>query len=139
MSLLKVIPAPLKTHRAAQAVREYALPPLLALVTTVILRCSSLRHTLSNCNFRTDTSVLIATRSHLLPLSPAGTSQFDSMDLSIPVNLTQQHSSGPETNDWEAWGEESIIELCEVQLKFDGVQMSRYTGGLSARILSQIL
>lgn len=77
-----------------------------------------------------ESSILIAMRSHRFPSATTKPSSFDAMDLSIPLDLSQQTTSAAElypTIEWESWGEESIVELCEVQLSFDGVSMSAFT------------
>ena len=75
-----------------------------------------------------ESSVLIAMRSHLLPSQTAKSAPFNPMDLSLPLGMPQHMSSGTTPSiDWIPWGEESIIELCEVQLNFDGMNMSTYT------------
>lgn len=76
----------------------------------------------------TETSILIAMRSHLYPshgASPRPPSSFNPMDLGIPLDLSQP--SPPESDpsaEWESWGPEATIELCEVYLGFDGACIS---------------
>ena len=50
------------------------------------------------------------------------------MDLGFPLNMPSHldtvSSEASSSKDWELWGEEPSIELCEVQIHFDGVLMS---------------
>lgn len=44
------------------------------------------------------------------------------MDLSMPIDISEHILSSPESippAEWESWGEEPTIELCEVQLALD--------------------
>jgi hypothetical protein len=41
------------------------------------------------------------------------------MNLSLPLNLEMPSSEPELAIDWETWGEDSVIELCEVRLEFD--------------------
>ncbi|KAK7467224.1 hypothetical protein VKT23_004282 [Stygiomarasmius scandens] len=70
-----------------------------------------------------DSSLVVATRSQTFPLQvlPSNHSQFSSMDLSMPLEPEVQ--SDPLLDIREECIEESGIELCEVQLKFDGAVM----------------
>ncbi|KAJ7095311.1 hypothetical protein B0H15DRAFT_967571, partial [Mycena belliarum] len=63
-------------------------------------------------------SILIATRSRVLP-SPFRDSSLSSMNLALPLNLEMPSSEPELAIEWENWGEESSIELCEVRLDFD--------------------
>lgn len=42
------------------------------------------------------------------------------MDLGIPLDLSHSHPESVSSAEWESWGEEATIELCEVHLGFDG-------------------
>lgn len=71
-----------------------------------------------------ETSIIIATYSRRSPAPlkttvPAVT-PFNSMDLSVSVDMLQHQSQGPNPSDWETSGEERFIELSEVQILFDG-------------------
>ena len=71
-----------------------------------------------------ETSIIIATYSRRLPAPlkttvPAVTT-FNSMDLSVSVDMLQHQTQGPNPSDWETSGEERSIELSEVQILFDG-------------------
>lgn len=70
-----------------------------------------------------ESSVLIATRSCLLPSPMPNSPDFDATGLSLPVELTAQDIDMLST-EWESIGEESFINICELQLKFDGTQLS---------------
>jgi hypothetical protein len=63
-------------------------------------------------------------RSHLYP-SPNALSSFNTMDLGLSLEMSQPSSPEPTPSvEWELWGEETTIELCEVQLGFDGASIS---------------
>ncbi|THU88421.1 hypothetical protein K435DRAFT_842205 [Dendrothele bispora CBS 962.96] len=70
-----------------------------------------------------DSSFIIAMRSQVFPsnTSPPNHNQFSSMDLSMPMETEVQ--SDPLLDMKEDCTEESSIELCEIQLKLDGVTM----------------
>ncbi|CAL1704650.1 unnamed protein product [Somion occarium] len=66
-----------------------------------------------------DPSILIAMRSHLLP--PDDPSSDHPLDMVLPLDLDQplpaaHTTSTAQSNLWEIWGEEAMIELCEVTL-----------------------
>ena len=43
------------------------------------------------------------------------------MDLGLSLDISQSSSSeSAPPAEWESWGEEATIELCEVYLGFDG-------------------
>lgn len=69
-------------------------------------------------SFAAESSILVAMRSQLYP-TPDQEPQFDTMDLNLSLDMPQPPLPQSQT-EWEAWGEESTIELCEVQLGFDG-------------------
>jgi len=69
-----------------------------------------------------ETSIIIATYSRRLPAplkakAPAVT-PFNSMELSVSVDMLQHHVQGSNPSDWETSGEERSIELSEVQILF---------------------
>ncbi|KAG7092557.1 hypothetical protein E1B28_008906 [Marasmius oreades] len=72
-----------------------------------------------------DPSIIVATRSQKCPL-PLPTPQFNHMDLGL---TGEPDESGAEALDsvLEDYEEHATIELCEVQLKFDGLAMSLST------------
>ena len=59
---------------------------------------------------------MIATRLRYLPT-------HDPLTLDVPMDLSQPTASGSDikVSDWEMWGEEGMIHLCELRLEFDGV------------------
>ena len=68
-----------------------------------------------------ESSILVAMRSHLYPSSNAVPSSFNTMDLGLSLDMSQPSAPEPVSSvEWESWGEETTIELCEVQLGFDG-------------------
>lgn len=72
-----------------------------------------------------ETSILVAMRSHLHPTPSAKLTSFNPMDLSLSLDVTQTFNSDPApSTDWEPWGEETTIELCEIQMGFDGATIS---------------
>jgi len=77
-----------------------------------------------------ETSIIIATYSRRLPAPLKTTTPvvtpFNSMDLSVSVDMLQHRVQGPNPSDWETSGEERSIELSEVQILFDGSIMGLY-------------
>jgi hypothetical protein len=72
-----------------------------------------------------ESSILIAMRSRLYPSSNATPPSFNTMDLGLSLDISQPSAPDPVPSvEWEAWGEEATIELCEVQLGFDGSSIS---------------
>ncbi|KAJ7774920.1 hypothetical protein B0H16DRAFT_1362208 [Mycena metata] len=70
-----------------------------------------------------ESAIMVATRSRVLP-SPGKDSSLTSMDLTLPLNLEIPSSEPDLVIEWDTWGEESSIELCEVRLDFDGMVLS---------------
>ncbi|KAJ7235441.1 hypothetical protein B0H12DRAFT_1027447 [Mycena haematopus] len=67
-------------------------------------------------------SIMIATRSRVLP-SCSRNGSLNSMNLTLPLSLDMP-SLEPEFGiEWETWGEDSCIELCEVRLDWEGMGM----------------
>ena len=66
---------------------------------------------------------MIATRLRYLPT-------HDPLTLDIPMDLSQPTASGSDikVSDWEMWGEEGMIHLCELRLEFDGVFLCKSIG-----------
>ena len=52
---------------------------------------------------------------------------FSDPNLSLPTEITAQPLSDIDmmSMEWENIGEESYINICELQLKFDGAQLSK--------------
>ncbi|RDB21136.1 hypothetical protein Hypma_011673 [Hypsizygus marmoreus] len=73
-----------------------------------------------------DTSILIATRSYILPPPMTNASQFDATHPTLPGEMPPDLLLEDESMGWECCGEELNINLCEVQLRFNGLQMSLY-------------
>lgn len=69
-----------------------------------------------------ESSVLIAMHSHCIPSPSALSSHVEAMGHDVQAESTQ-HPNEDLCNDWETWGEESPIELCEVQIEFNGTTM----------------
>ncbi|TBU35719.1 hypothetical protein BD311DRAFT_783359 [Dichomitus squalens] len=64
-------------------------------------------------------TILIAMRSALLPSQTSTQAFQSSMDLGLPVDLGQpQPSEAPFVQEWELWGEEPTISLCEVRIEY---------------------
>lgn len=57
------------------------------------------------------------------------------MELGLSADLTQQTPTETNSIEWETWGEESTVELCEVQLTFDGLHMSEHAEGVSSTLM----
>lgn len=73
-----------------------------------------------------ETSVFIATHSSRVPpptRQATSMPSFNSMDLSVPVDLTGMNPPDQKVIEWDNWGEERTIELFEVTLRFDGSSM----------------
>ncbi|KAJ7940556.1 hypothetical protein B0H13DRAFT_1938690 [Mycena leptocephala] len=69
-----------------------------------------------------ESAIVIATRSRVLPSSRD--SSLNSMNLTLPLTLEMPSSEPELAIEWETWGEDSSIELCEVRLDFDGMVIS---------------
>lgn len=66
-------------------------------------------------------------RSHLYPTPKGVPTAWSEMNLGLPLDISQQSiTEQPPVVDWETWGEESTIDLCEIQLGFDGAIISTY-------------
>ena len=70
--------------------------------------------------------MVIATQSRVLPV-PTNTSSFPADDLAAQFDLATPFASQgfPDLSDWEHWGEEPIIDLCEVRLGFNGFSLRK--------------
>ncbi|KAL0581552.1 pseudouridine synthase pus4 [Marasmius crinis-equi] len=82
------------------------------------------------CLNYSDSSILVAMRSQNHPL-PVPNHQHDPLELGIPAEADDAGAEALE-GVLEDFEEDSIIELCEVQLRFDGVAMSLSTCPLPA-------
>lgn len=75
-----------------------------------------------------ETSVFIATHSRRMPPPSrpiVNAPKFNTMDLSVPVNLPTSKIPDQKSIQWENYGEERIIEIFELQLRFDGASMGK--------------
>ncbi|OBZ75805.1 hypothetical protein A0H81_04305 [Grifola frondosa] len=64
-----------------------------------------------------ESSILVAMRSQLLPSRSVNHSSFTSMEfLSLDMSNPSTPSENVFTTEWELWGEEPTIHVCEVQL-----------------------
>ncbi|KAK0210934.1 hypothetical protein DFS33DRAFT_1296412 [Desarmillaria ectypa] len=68
-----------------------------------------------------ESSILVATRSHIIPLPP-GNPNTDHFDMNMSLDFGQSNAEFT-THSEEIYGEESIIEVSEVRLQFDGIMM----------------
>lgn len=64
--------------------------------------------------------MLIATRSALLPPNTSTQMADDEMDLVLPLGTSFEEKDARPV-DWELWGEESTIEVCELSIETNGV------------------
>ncbi|KAI0636718.1 hypothetical protein C8Q77DRAFT_1051073 [Trametes polyzona] len=63
--------------------------------------------------------ILVAMRSQLMPSQNSCQALHNPMDLGLALDITQPSSSqSPFLAEWESWGEESTISLCEVRLMY---------------------
>ncbi|KAJ7172400.1 hypothetical protein C8R46DRAFT_147163 [Mycena filopes] len=70
-----------------------------------------------------ESAIMVATRSRVLP-SPGKDSSLTPMNLTLPLGLELPSSEPDLVIEWETWGEDSSIELCEVRLDFGGMVLS---------------
>jgi hypothetical protein len=71
--------------------------------------------------------VVIATQSRILPV-PTNVSSFPTEDLAVQFDLATPFTPQEflDSSDWEHWGKEPIIELCEVRLGFNGFSLRKF-------------
>ncbi|KAF8636496.1 hypothetical protein AX17_003311 [Amanita inopinata Kibby_2008] len=77
-----------------------------------------------------ESSVLVATRVRYLPTKFSRDPQLNSLGLDVSVNINEPAPPEPNVFNWEVWGEESSIHICELKLEFDGALMSLHTNPL---------
>ena len=78
-----------------------------------------------------ESTILVAMRSQLLPSQPSAQVPQGSMDLGLSMDLSQpQPVESPFTAEWEVWGEEQMITLCEVRVEFRGAPSRCYLRSL---------
>ncbi|TFK42513.1 hypothetical protein BDQ12DRAFT_676334 [Crucibulum laeve] len=82
-----------------------------------------------------ESSILVAMHSRRIPPQSAAIPPFDAMDIDVPIALQPTTDSAP--SDWDTWGEEQFIDLCEIQFKhypialgYDGMQIGLFTNPL---------
>lgn len=70
-----------------------------------------------------DSTIVIATRSHLLPTHTGGHVPFNTMDLALHLDMAESNSTNDNliANEWEQWGEEPTIELAALAIKVNGL------------------
>ena len=106
-------------------VLDFAPRLLLAWDIMVVIFSNVLKDSRLNLD-RSDYSILVAMRSHVLPC-PLDKSGVDTpLDSSSPLNFSPSFSDCDPAMRCESWGEESTIELCEVRLNCDGALLSEY-------------
>lgn len=74
---------------------------------------SHYEHRLTNA----DSTILVAMRSALLPSQNSTQALQRSMDLTLD-QFPPQLPELPFVPEWELWGEEPVISLCEVRIEF---------------------
>lgn len=84
----------------------------------------------------TESSILVAMRSHRFPLPTAIPAPFTAMNMDLSLDVTQPPVSEDMGIEWETWGEETTIDLCEIQLRFDGSVMGGSCVGLQSTPLT---
>lgn len=67
-----------------------------------------------------ESSILVAMHSRCIP-SPSALPPH--VEPGVPTESTRYPGADLNCNDWETWGEESSMGLCEIQIKFDGSTM----------------
>ncbi|PFH54288.1 hypothetical protein AMATHDRAFT_562 [Amanita thiersii Skay4041] len=71
-----------------------------------------------------ETSILVVSRSRRLPDASVQEPQSTTLNLDLPIDMSQPAPSRGRSSDCEQWGEEDVINLCEVQLEYNGAVMS---------------
>ncbi|KAG5647224.1 hypothetical protein DXG03_000759 [Asterophora parasitica] len=67
-----------------------------------------------------ESSILIATRSYYIPPPLIHDPQFTSLN---PEELGQPLAADIQAMEWESWGEEATINLCELTIKYNGANI----------------
>ncbi|RDX56470.1 hypothetical protein OH76DRAFT_1550926 [Lentinus brumalis] len=66
-----------------------------------------------------DSVILVAMRSKLLPSQGAAQALQNAVDLGLSMDLSQsQPVDSPFSHEWELWGEEPTISVCEVRIEY---------------------
>ncbi|EMD37984.1 hypothetical protein CERSUDRAFT_113104 [Gelatoporia subvermispora B] len=69
-----------------------------------------------------DSTMVVAMRSHLLPPQHADRSLHDPMGLGLPLEMAHGSAADdPFASEWDMWGEDPTIQLCEVHLDYKNV------------------
>ena len=111
-----------------QAIRVNVCMPPLELVTMVNTQLVALLCNTSAEFEVLESSIVIATHSRRMPPPPLPAGPippFNSIDLSVGVDLTNSTTPDQKTVQWDDWKEEHSIELFELQLRFDGFIMGK--------------
>lgn len=76
-----------------------------------------------------DTSLLVATRSHLLPSEYPEHTLENPVGLDLSLDITQSTLSSDilAPSEWELWGEDSNVNLCEVHLHITPSAFSEFS------------
>ncbi|KAH9857142.1 hypothetical protein C2E23DRAFT_375639 [Lenzites betulinus] len=64
-----------------------------------------------------DSTMLVAMRTQLMP-SQSSTQTLHNLDLGLSIDVTQPPPDSPFLAEWELWGEECTISLCEVHVTY---------------------
>ena len=64
-----------------------------------------------------DATAIVAMRSQLLPSQNSTQGHQNPMDLGLSIDLGQPPSESPNITEWELWGEEQVISLCEIRIE----------------------
>lgn len=80
--------------------------------------CLALPSFLAN-NILIDPVILVAMRSKVLPPQRVNESTYTTMNLDMPLDINNVGPSYevPLTPEWDLWGEDSVINVCEVRIK----------------------
>lgn len=68
------------------------------------------------CLSYNESSILVAMRSHILPSSSMAGSSQNAMSLDLSMDVAQLDGETSLNPEWDSWGEESTIQVCEVSL-----------------------
>ena len=60
-----------------------------------------------------------------LPAAPPPPPPFNSMDLSVPIDLAGSNNQEKRQADFDTWGQDYIVSIHELQVRFDGANISR--------------
>ncbi|KAI5123618.1 hypothetical protein M0805_003433 [Coniferiporia weirii] len=74
-----------------------------------------------------ESSILIATYSSFVPSPPSELVSSQAADLTMSLGMTQPLSEPVMSSEWETWRDDSIIEVCEVNISTQGFLLSLST------------